>query len=401
MKAKRIGVLVICSIFLVSCLSGGVVASVEAPNQTITAAILSGVGSSPASSTFVGGALSRITVIPSRNYIVANLWDYGSYDKYTGDSITFTILPYDASGNLVSARINTWINEAPWNHRQMGSISTNQDWQGLQFINGLGAPGRIITYGWVSNLTNQTTVHIEFYDANNREIQTTIPVKIIKHDEGIGLFRPTASNNWILDRGRDGTIDIRDGFGTRWDAPLMADFNKDGVCDRAVFRNGQWIFDLYNDGSVDFRNNFGITGDLPVVGDFNNDGVCDRAVFREGQWIINYNTGGGVDTRENFGLEGDLPIVGDFNNDRVCDRAVFRNGQWIIDLSWNGVVDARDNFGMSGDLPVVGDFNNDGACDRALLRNGKWIIDYSFDCTVNVRTNFGMAGDIPLVWRVS
>jgi len=220
-----------------------------------------------------------------------------------------------------------------------------------------------------------------------------------------GVFRPSSWNNWILDRGNDGTVDVRDHFGSPTDKPLIGDFNNDGTYDRAVFRasaSDNWIIDYNMDGSVDVRNRYGQAGDVPVVGDFNNDMITDRAVFRKGEWIIDYSIDGSVNARGMYGMSGDIPLIGDFNNDGTYDRAVFRasaSDNWIIDYNMDGSVDLRNHYGSAGDIPVVGDFNNDMITDRAVFRKGEWIIDYNIDGSVNARPWFGMAGDVPLVWN--
>ncbi|MDD1716167.1 MAG: SBBP repeat-containing protein, partial [Methanolinea sp.] len=223
-------------------------------------------------------------------------------------------------------------------------------------------------------------------------------------DCGIGVFRPDADDNWIIDRSFDGKIDARDHYGVSTDIPLIYDFKGDWVADRVVFRDGEWIFDWDMDGSVNSRSDYGMAGDIPLAGDFNINGISDQAVFRPSEWnnwIYDFDRDGDVDRRNHFGSPGDVPLVGDFNNDGIPDRTVFRSSvweNWIIDLGSDGSVNIRNHFGQEGDIPVIGDFNMDSVTDRAVFRNGEWIMDYSMDGDVDARPTFGMAGDTPLAW---
>lgn len=223
-------------------------------------------------------------------------------------------------------------------------------------------------------------------------------------DFGIGVFRPGAQDNWILDRSIDGKIDIRDHYGLSGDIPLVYDIKGDWIADRMVFRSGEWIEDYNIDGTVNNRDDYGMAGDIPLGGDFNSDGIPDQAVFRGTawyNWIYDLDRDGDVDRRDHFGTSGDIPLVGDFNNDGVSDRGVFRPsayGNWIIDLGSDGSVNIRDHYGTAEDIPLIGDFNADGSTDRAAFRNGEWIMDYDMDGTINSRLVFGMRGDIPVVW---
>ncbi len=211
------------------------------------------------------------------------------------------------------------------------------------------------------------------------------------------VFRHTMGSNWIFTDNLTGPK-YRDHYGLHTDIPLVADFNNDGVADRAAYRNGTWIVDYNMDVTVDSRTPFGMATDVPIAGDFNNDGVTDRVVFRSGSWIVDHGMDGTVDSRTNFGMAGDIPLAGDFNNDGVTDRAVIRNGQWIVDYGMDGTVDSRTFFGLATDIPTVGYFDDNTIMDRAVFRNGEWIIDYGFDGSINLRPRFGAAGDTPLAW---
>ncbi len=236
---------------------------------------------------------------------------------------------------------------------------------------------------------------------NNELYEIIVPYSL--DSEGIALFRPAESINWIIDAHVDGTADYSDHYGLSPDLPLMNDFNNDGSVDRAVFRNGEWIFDYSTDGTVDARDIYGMTGDVPFSGDINNDGTMDRGVFRRGEWIFDYSLDGSVDSRSTWGMTGDVPVVGDFNGDGTTDRAVFRCGaikNWIFDYSIDSTSDYREHYGMAGDVPLAGDLTGNGSVDRVVFRNGEWIIDWGMDLSVDQRFQFGIPGDRPVLWYV-
>jgi Tol biopolymer transport system component len=228
----------------------------------------------------------------------------------------------------------------------------------------------------------------------NRDDDIFTHTSAIRHN---AVFRPSAYNNWIFTRDLI-LAESRDHYGMATDIPLVADFNNDGVMDRAVFRAGSWIVDYSMDGSVNSNTLYGLGTDIPLAGYFNDDGYTDRAVFRNGEWIFDYGMDGDVDDRNDYGMTGDIPLAGDINYDGNADRAVFRNGSWIVDLGMDGTVDSRTPYGLSTDNPLFGLFDDNTVMDKAVFRNGQWIVDLNMDGSVNWRMNFGAAGDRPLIW---
>jgi len=168
-------------------------------------------------------------------------------------------------------------------------------------------------------------------------------------------------------------------FGRATDILVPADYDGDGVYDRAVFRpeNGSWYY--LGSANGDYRIiQWGQAGDIPVAGDFDGDNQADFVVFRPstGTWYLRRTSAGF--SVFNFGVTTDKPVVADFDGDKKTDVAVFRpsTGQWFIAGSSAGFV--VYNFGVSTDKAVPADYDGDGKADVAVFRNngavGTWYI---------------------------
>jgi hypothetical protein len=96
-----------------------------------------------------------------------------------------------------------------------------------------------------------------------------------------------------------------------------------------------------------------MAGDIPFAGDCNRDGIPDRAVFRNGEWIFDLGMDGSVDSRDFYGLPTDIPLIGLVDENTLMDRSAFRNGEWIMDFNMDGSVDRRPRFGTTGDKPLM------------------------------------------------
>jgi hypothetical protein len=82
---------------------------------------------------------------------------------------------------------------------------------------------------------------------------------------------------------------------------------------RGVAKTNNWLFDYDMDTTINKKDTFGQLGDIPLVGDFNKDGVVDRAVFREvaktNNWLFDYDMDTTINKKDTFGQLGDLPLI--------------------------------------------------------------------------------------------
>ena len=125
---------------------------------------------------------------------------------------------------------------------------------------------------------------------------------------------------------------------------------------------------------VDHVLRYGHGPDAPVVGDWNGDGISTVGVFRDGVWKLDTDGDGRISDADElieFGKPGDVPVTGDFNGDGIDDIGVYRRGLWILDTDGDRHETAVDKVFQQGgadDIPVTGDFNGDGVDEIATYR---------------------------------
>ena len=203
-------------------------------------------------------------------------------------------------------------------------------------------------------------------------------------DTQLGLFQ-ASTLQWHLDlnnnRAIDGCeIDACEGpFGEARDIAIAGKWNRRGNHRIGVFRpsTGDWYLDRDADGKLERCGTDGcahlknyMTGDAPLVGDWNGEGISRLGLFRPGtgQWFLDRNGNRSWDgcrrdrCIESFGRAGDVPVTGDWDGTGRSNVVVWRpsTGQWFLDYNGNGTWDGCSvdicvaGFGVRGDIPVVG-----------------------------------------------
>ncbi len=196
----------------------------------------------------------------------------------------------------------------------------------------------------------------------------------------VAVFRRTAGSGTFELAGPETIITVP--FGRGSDAPVVGDWDGDGLTDVGVRRQKNRKFFLrHGDGAVS-RARFGRISDLPVTGDWNGDGVTEIGVWRPRAAKFFLRHADGTRQRVRLGSVGSQPVTGDWDGDGVTDLGVFDAGTATFTLRTLDGAGSRVLqsvvFGAAGDLPVTGDWNGDGLTDV-----GTWAPD---SATFSLRT---------------
>jgi hypothetical protein len=208
----------------------------------------------------------------------------------------------------------------------------------MDYDNGDGTPNRVVHYG------NPGDVGL-LADADGDTIADVI------------VYRGGA---WFIDLRNDGSVNMTFALGGPSDVPVAADFLGKGKAGIGVYRpsTGAWFLDRDLDGSVEHVSTYGgAGGDRPVVADYNGDGLADRAIYNAGVWSVDFGFNGTTDAVYYLGTATDLPVAGDFDGDWKADNAVYRNGAWFLDYGNDSGVDRTFSFGGADDRPLFGPVN--------------------------------------------
>jgi len=219
-----------------------------------------------------------------------------------------------------------------------------------------------------------------------------------------GVFRPSNGALYLKNSNSTGVADVQINYGLPGDAPVVGDWNGDGVDTIGVYRNGSFYLRNSNTiGYADLVFPFGAPGDQPLAGDWNGDGIDTIGVYQSSTftfYLRDSNTAGPADHVFQLGIPGDIGITGDWNADGKDTAGVFRPSNGMIFLKNNnttGIADVAINYGIGGDQPVTGDWNNDGVDTIGVYRNGMFYLRNSNTIgSADIVFALGIPGDKPI-----
>lgn len=226
----------------------------------------------------------------------------------------------------------------------------------------------------------------------------------------VGMFRPANGFFYLRFTNTPGFADRDFFYGLADDAPVIGDWNGDGVETIGVFRQGQFF--LRNSNTAGFADLPVIAiagtqpGDIPLAGDWDGDGTATVGLFRNGLFLLrNSNTSGAPDVVVTYGGVGDAPVVGDWNGDGVETIGVFRAGRFFLRNSNSpGLPDIEAAFGGAGDIPLAGDWDGDGRDTIGVFRvTGQsaqfFLSNANASGPLPAPINYGLASDRPVVGK--
>lgn len=153
---------------------------------------------------------------------------------------------------------------------------------------------------------------------------------------------------------------------------LTLDFDGDGRSDISAYwpSGGQWRI-LHTTTGVNTPSQLGSSYAVAVAADYDGDGITDRAVYDRGNWIIVQSSNGQKITR-NWGWSTAVPVPADYDADGKTDYAVFdrSTARWYISSSRTNTSRVVQ-WGTSAGIPVAGDYDGDGSADIAVYTPSK------------------------------
>jgi hypothetical protein len=160
-------------------------------------------------------------------------------------------------------------------------------------------------YRWLINTSNTQTIDpadgdfagiqpaVAGFDINALPVAGNFDGKAADGDQ-VGLF---SDGNWALDTDRNNIIDSGDTFvhSQLQGAPIVGDFNGDGITDLATWKDGVFYFNfgtqpggpgtpVHWSGNIDATINFDFpgNGEVPVAADMDQDGITDIGLWVPG-----------------------------------------------------------------------------------------------------------------------
>ena len=186
----------------------------------------------------------------------------------------------------------------------------------------------------------------------------------------VAVFRRAQTSKFRLAQAGQKPVVV--GFGLGTDQPVVGDWDGNGVSDVGVRRqkgNRFWL--RMADGSTQVVR-FGSRPDLALTGDWDGNGTTELGVWKPASAKFVLRHADGSKSKVLLGSVDDLPVTGDWNGDRVTDLGVFDAATATFTLRTVGAdgvpVLTPVMFGLSTDLPVTGDWDGNGITDVGIWR---------------------------------
>ena len=222
--------------------------------------------------------------------------------------------------------------------------------------------------------------HDGFLDVVTTDTSNTVSVLL---GNGDGTFQPAVS--YTVPSPRDIAV---------------ADFNRDGKLDLAISANFNMVVMLGNgDGTFKAPITASSQGGAPVVGDFNGDGIPDLAITGTPAFILLGKGDGTFQppvSNSNALFAGFGVAVGDFNGDGKLDViAGSQDGIFVMlgDGKGNLSTPVDIGFGANPTQVAVGDFNGDHKLDAVALDSlggNFWVLLGNGNGTFQAATRYPM-----------
>jgi hypothetical protein len=212
-----------------------------------------------------------------------------------------------------------------------------------------------------------------------------------------------------------GSADISTLFGgDASDAPVVGDWDGDGIDTIGIYRRSTGVFFLSNSNTaptVAYTFVFGNPNDTPFAGKWSPGATHDGVgVYRNSNGIL-YQADNLVTGYSNyyavFGNPGDIGFAGDWNNDGYSSIGIYRssNTRWYMtnNSQPSGITYSDIDFPLAigSSIPVIGDWDGDGIATIGYVSSSGVFTLHSANAAAGSDTiaTFGPAGARPIAGK--